>query len=161
MVFIHSTTFSISHSVVFDSLQLHGLYPTRLLCPWNSPDKNTVVGNHSLLYPVFQTQGSNPGLLHCRRILYHLSHQGSRLTISYTMLEFSTAENVEAPKLCIVQGSPVLCFSLNQLGNSSILQKHVCLFVFLFSCAFSPLLYRYFCHAPWYSIIWAAFMVGG
>ena len=107
------------------------------------------------------SRGSNPGLPHCRQILYHLSHQGSRLTISYTMLEFSTAENVEAPKLCIVQGSPVLCFSLNQLGNSSILQKHVCLFVFLFSCAFSPLLYRYFCHAPWYSIIWAAFMVGG
>ena len=81
MVFIHSTTFSISHSVVFDSLQLHGLYPTRLLCPWNSPDKNTVVGNHSLLYPVFQTQGSNPGLLHCRRILYSLSHEGSPITI--------------------------------------------------------------------------------
>ena len=84
------------------------------------------------------SRGSNPGLPHCRQILYHLSHQGSRLTISYTMLEFSTAENVEAPKLCIVQGSPVLCFSLNQLGNSSILQKHVCLFVCfpVFMCFF-------------------------
>ena len=43
----------------------------RLLCPWNSPGKNTGVGSHSLL------QGSNLGLLYCRWTLYHLSHQGS------------------------------------------------------------------------------------
>ena len=35
------------------------------------------VGCHSLLQEIFPTQGSNPGLLHCRQILYHLSHQGS------------------------------------------------------------------------------------
>ena len=51
--------------------------PTRLFCPWNSPDKNTRVGNHSLLQGIFPTQGSNSGLLHCKQILYHLSHQGS------------------------------------------------------------------------------------
>ena len=45
--------------------------------PWNSPDKNSGVGNHSLLQGIFQTQGSNLGLLHYRKILYHLSHQGS------------------------------------------------------------------------------------
>ena len=33
--------------------------------------------SHSLLQGVFLTQGSNLGLLHCRRILYYLSHQGS------------------------------------------------------------------------------------
>ena len=81
MVFIHSTTLSISLSVVFDSLRLHGLYPTRRLCPWNSPDKNTVVGNHSVLQTIFPTQGSNPGLLDCRQILYSLSHEGSPITI--------------------------------------------------------------------------------
>ena len=43
---------------------------------WNSPSQNTGVGSHSLLQGSFPTQGSNPGLLHCRRILYHLSHQG-------------------------------------------------------------------------------------
>ena len=42
-----------------------------------SPDKNTGVGCHSLLQGIFLTQGLNPGLLHCRRIFYHLSHQGS------------------------------------------------------------------------------------
>ena len=35
------------------------------------------VGCHALLQGIFPTQGSNPGLLHCRQILYHLSHQGS------------------------------------------------------------------------------------
>ena len=43
----------------------------------NSPGKNTGVGYHALLQGIFPTQGSNPGLLHCRRILYRLSHQGS------------------------------------------------------------------------------------
>ena len=37
---------------------------TRLLCPWNSPDKNTRVGFHFLLQGIFPTQGSNPHLLH-------------------------------------------------------------------------------------------------
>ena len=56
------------------TLRPHGLYPTRLLCPWDSPGKNTGVGSHSLLQGIFLTWGSNPGLLHCRQILYHLSH---------------------------------------------------------------------------------------
>ena len=37
------------------------------LCPWNSPAKNTGVGNHSLLQGIFPTQGSNQGILHCRQ----------------------------------------------------------------------------------------------
>ena len=40
--------------------------------------KNTGVGCLSLLQGIFPTQGSNPGLLHCRQILYRLSHQGSQ-----------------------------------------------------------------------------------
>ena len=43
----------------------------------DSPGKNTGVGGHVLLQGIFPTQGSNPGLLHCRWILYCLSHQGS------------------------------------------------------------------------------------
>ena len=43
----------------------------------DSPGKNTGVGCHALLQGIFPTQGSNPGLPHCRQILYHLSHQGS------------------------------------------------------------------------------------
>ena len=61
-----------SFSVVSDSLQ-----PQRLYSPWNSPGQNTGVGSHSLLQGICPTQGSNPGLPHCRRILYQLSCQGS------------------------------------------------------------------------------------
>ena len=39
----------------------------RLLCPWDFPGKNTGVGSHLLLQGIFPTQGSNPGLLHCRQ----------------------------------------------------------------------------------------------
>ena len=42
------------------TLQTHGLQPPRLLCPWNSPNKNTRVGCHSLLQGIFPTQESNP-----------------------------------------------------------------------------------------------------
>ena len=51
--------------------------PSRLLCPWNSPGKGTGVGSHCLLQGIFPTHGSNPSLLHCWQILYHLSHQGN------------------------------------------------------------------------------------
>ena len=79
----------VSHSVVSSSLQPYGLVvqlclifcdpmePTRPLCLWNSPGKNTGVGSLSLLQGIFPAQGSNPGLLHCRQILYRLSQQGS------------------------------------------------------------------------------------
>ena len=68
-----------SCSVVSDSLRSHGLQPARLLCPWDSPGKNTEVACHALLQGVFPTQGLNPGLLHCRLILYRLSHEASKL----------------------------------------------------------------------------------
>ena len=61
-------------SVVSNSLWLHGLYS-----PWNSPGQNTGMGSLSLLQ-IFPTQWSNPGLPHCRQILYQLSHQGSPRT---------------------------------------------------------------------------------
>ena len=69
-----------SRSVLSDSLRTHGLWPAKLLCPWNSPGKHTGVGCHFLLQGIFPTQGSNLGLLHCRQILHHLSHQGSPRT---------------------------------------------------------------------------------
>ena len=61
-----------SCSVVSDSSRPHGLYS-----PWNSPGQNTGMGSLSLLQGIFPTQGSNPGLPHCRQILYQLSHKGS------------------------------------------------------------------------------------
>ena len=55
------------------TLRACGLQPTRPLCPWDSPWKNTGVGCHALLQGIFPTQGSNLSLLyllHCRQILY-------------------------------------------------------------------------------------------
>ena len=71
---LYSSSSSVSHSVMSNSLQTSGLKPTSLLCPWDSPGKNTGVGGHSLLQGIFPTQGLNRGLLHCRQILYCLSH---------------------------------------------------------------------------------------
>ena len=59
-----------SFSVVSDSLRPHGLYS-----PWNSLGQNTGVGSLCFLQGIFPTQGSNPGLLHCKWILYQLSHK--------------------------------------------------------------------------------------
>ena len=49
----------------------------------DSPGKNTGVGCHTLLQGIFPTQGLNPGLLHCRWILYCLSPQGKYWSASY------------------------------------------------------------------------------
>ena len=60
-------------SVMSDSLQPHGLQPARLLCPWDSPGKNTGLDCHSLLQRIFPTQGWNShllGVLHSTQILY-------------------------------------------------------------------------------------------
>ena len=57
-----------SHSVVSNSLQPNGLYS-----PWNSLGQNNGVSSLSLLQGIFPTQVSNPGLPHCRWILYRLS----------------------------------------------------------------------------------------
>jgi len=43
----------------------------------DSPGKNIGVGCYALLQGISPNQGSNPGLPHCRQILYHLSLQGS------------------------------------------------------------------------------------
>ena len=50
--------------VMSNSLRLHGLQLTRLLCPWDPPGKNTGVGCHVLLQKIFLAQGSNLHLLH-------------------------------------------------------------------------------------------------
>ena len=51
--------------------------PSGSSVPGDSPGKNTAVGCHALLQGIFPTQRLNPGLPHCRRLLYHLSHQKS------------------------------------------------------------------------------------
>ena len=55
----------------------------------DSPGQNSGVGCHALLQGIFPTQGLNPGLSHCRQILYHLNHQGSPWTLEWAAYPFS------------------------------------------------------------------------
>ena len=73
-----------SHSVLSNSLLHYGLYS-----PWNSPGQNTGMGSLSLLQGIFPMQGSNPGLPHCRQILYQLSHRGSPRILEWVAYPFS------------------------------------------------------------------------
>ena len=96
-----------SCSVFFSSWQPHGLWPTRLLCPWYSPSKNTEVGCHALHQEIFPTQGSNPGLLH------HLHLQVGSLPLAPPAAKLrENQKNVS----CLCTGE-VFSFSLKQGGK--------------------------------------------
>ena len=70
--------------VLSDSLRPHGLHSPR-----DSPGQDAGVGSLSLLQGIFLTQGSNPGLPHCRWILYQLSHKGSPRILEWGAYPFS------------------------------------------------------------------------
>ena len=94
---------------LFSCVQLfatHGLYS-----PWNSPGQNTGEGNLSLLQGIFPTQGSNPGLLHCRGILYQLRHKGSheapRWSHRTATLEWGTGKGFNDTKQTLTRAHAV------------------------------------------------------
>ena len=128
-------TESESCSVVSDSLQPHGLYS-----PWNSPGQNTGVG--SLLQGIFPTQGSNPGVSHCRWIFYQLSHQGSPRILEWVAYPVSSVSSwlaLQADSLPLsYQGSPVTA-PLNYFFWHAVVVvqslSHVWLFVTLWAVA--------------------------
>ena len=62
---------------------IHGIFQ-------DIPGKNTGVGCHFLLQEIFPTQRLNPGLPHCRQILYQLSHQGSPRILEWVAYPFSS-----------------------------------------------------------------------
>ena len=85
----------------YPTVQPHGLQPASLLCPWDSPGKNTGVGCHALFkgtfHPrdqmIFPTQRSNLGLPHCRQILCQLIHKGSQRTLEWVANPFSSGSS--------------------------------------------------------------------
>ena len=128
----------LSRSVMSDSLQPHELYPTMLLCPWDSPGKNNGVDYHFLLQGIFPTQGSNPDLPHCRQTLYRLSHQEVQLvhiyifflyTSLYQLFWLAKSENLRIQKkqeVCLSASLGIKIFlslskSLHLRGNSWVL----------------------------------------
>ena len=53
------------------------------------------MGSHTFLQGIFPTQGSNPGLLHCRQILYQLSHEGSPKILEWVALQNSVGKGMK------------------------------------------------------------------
>ena len=80
----NSLRISLSERLRHESLRPHGLYS-----PWNSPGQNIGVGSLSLLQGIFPTQGSNPGLPHCKQIIYQLTHKESPRTLKWVAYPFS------------------------------------------------------------------------
>ena len=94
------------------TLRLHGLCPARLLCPWDSPGKNTGVGCHALLQGIFPTQRSNPCLLHWQPDSLPLIHLGSPNTMLAAAAAAKSLQSCPTLTLCKSRdssppGSPV------------------------------------------------------
>ena len=86
----------------------------------DSPGKNTGVGDHALLQGISPTQGSNPYLLHCRWILYCLSHQGSPVGIVKHLKPNSQIDHYD---LC---SCSALIFAVFAFYHSSCKESHLC-----------------------------------
>ena len=72
-----------------------------LYSPRNSPGQNNGVGSLSFLQGIFPTQGSNPGLPHCRWIFYKLSHKGSPKILGYPFFSGSFWPRNQTQVSCI------------------------------------------------------------
>ena len=101
-----------NHSVVSDSL-----WPHRLYSPWNSPGQNTGVGSLSLFQGIFPTQGSSPGLLYCRQILYQLSHQGSSRILEWVAYPFSSRSSRPRNQTQISNTARWILYQLSHKGS--------------------------------------------
>ena len=99
------------HSVASDLLWPHGLQPTRLLCPWDSPGKNTGVGCHALLLGIFLTQGLNSALF------LLLCHTGSLPPVP-------SGKPREAPSLPLIRCLPLSYLSTTSYQYSSQINLH-------------------------------------
>ena len=124
------STLSECHSVMSNSL-----WPLELYSPWNSPGHNTGVGSSSLLQGIFPTHGSNPGLLNCRRILYHLSHQGRWLInnrhLFLTFCRLGSLRSRHQQIRCPVKAY-FLVDSLSTVFYMAERLRELCVFLFLF-----------------------------
>ena len=110
-----ATVFVLSHSVMYDSLWLHGLQPARILCPRNFPSKNTGPDCHFLLQRIFTTQESNPHLfflLHCQAdslLLCHLEACNKWDYINFKSFWIATETINRVRKQCTKWGKTNIC----------------------------------------------------
>ena len=71
------------------TLRPHGLQPIGSSVHWRSPGRNTRVSCHALSQGILPTEGLNPGLPHCRWVLYHLRHHRSPRILEWVACSFS------------------------------------------------------------------------
>ena len=94
-----------------DSLRPYGLQPTRLLCPWDSPGKNTGVHCHALLQGIFPTQGLNLHLLcllHWQAGLFTTSTRTGKRKICWPQKATNVSER-EVAQSCLTLCDPMDC----------------------------------------------------
>ena len=95
--------------------------PMGLYSPWNSPGQNTRVDSYSLLQGIFPIQGSNSGLLHCRWILYQLSHKGSPRVLEWVAYPFSSRSSRprNQTKICCITGRFFTSWATRESPNTN------------------------------------------
>ena len=97
----------LSRSVVSNSLQPHGLQAARLLCPWGFSRQEYWSGLPCLPPGDHPNPGIEPGLPHCRWILYHLSYQGGPRVLEWVACPFSRGSSQSSNRArvsCIIGG---------------------------------------------------------
>ena len=109
-------------------LQPNGLGPARLLCPWDSPGKNTGAGCHALLQGIFLIQALNPRLLHWQADSLSLSPQGSSLA---PPREHEDSKDVQI----LATGRPQMFWGLTKIMDLIPIKSHV---------QISPIMFREF-----------------
>ena len=121
LLYIMEVKWSESRSVVSNHLWPPGLYS-----PWDSPGQNAGVGSLSLLQGIFPTQGSNPDLPHCRRILYQLSHKGSPMILEWVAYPFSRRPSQPRNQNGVsrIVGGYFTNWALGDINTSLALGKH-------------------------------------
>ena len=105
------------NSVVSDSLWPHGCSPPGSSVHGDSPGRNTGVGSHALLQGIFPTQGSNPGLSHCRWILYPLNHHVLWSYLIKMMKVIIFSSNIFIVLLLTIRAAIHLIILLSELGE--------------------------------------------
>ena len=126
--------YTIHVSIRPDSLQPQGLQPTRVLCPWDSPGKNTGVGCHALLQGIFLTQGLNPrllSLLHWQAGSLPLASPGEPPCLMYLAFYFSVLSVLLSPETLLSHNIG------DEMLHNSIRRMDPCCFIYCLSISFS------------------------
>ena len=129
-----------------------------LISPWNSPGQNTGVGSHSLLQGIFPTQELNPGLPHCRQILYQLSHQGNPSIlewVAYPVSRESSDPWVE-PKSPALQADSL---PAELPGNPSLVNMNMQIKISMRHYFISTKIVKIICHGGWLKIYHECFFI--